>query len=55
MKKRLLVFFLISILPIMSYASILKITFKAPIHPITSEYIRNTIDRAEKENARLII
>jgi len=39
----------------MSYASILKITINAPIHPITSEYIRNTIDRAEKENARLVI
>jgi len=38
-----------------SYASILKITVDAPIHPITSEYIRNTIDKAEKENARLII
>lgn len=55
MKKRFLIFFLISIFPVMSYASILKITINAPIHPITSEYIRNTIDRAEKENARLII
>ncbi|GAH98306.1 unnamed protein product [marine sediment metagenome] len=39
----------------MSYASILKITVEAPIHPITSEYIRDTIDRAEKENASLLI
>lgn len=39
----------------MGYASILKITINDPIHPITSEYIRNAIDRAEKENARLLI
>lgn len=38
-----------------SYSSILKITVDAPIHPITSEYIINTIDRAEEENAKLII
>lgn len=37
------------------HSSILKITVNAPIHPITSEYIRNTIDRAEKENAQLLI
>jgi len=55
MKKRVIVFFIITILPMTSYASILKITVDAAIHPITSEYIRNTIDRAERENARLII
>jgi len=55
MKKRILAFFLISIFPIASFASILKITVDAPIHPITSEYIRNTIDKAEKENASLVI
>ncbi len=38
-----------------SLASILKITVDAPIHPITSEYITMTIDRAEKENARLVL
>lgn len=37
------------------HSSILKITVNAPIHPVTSEYIRNTIDRAEKENAQLLI
>ena len=51
----MLAFFLISIFPIASFASILKITVDAPIHPITSEYIRNTIDKAEKENASLVI
>ncbi len=39
----------------MGHASILKITIDDPIHPITSEYIRNAIDRAERENARLLI
>jgi membrane-bound serine protease (ClpP class) len=54
-KKNFLIFSLIFILPAISAASILKITVDAPIHPITSEYIRKTIDRAEKENASLII
>jgi membrane-bound serine protease (ClpP class) len=54
-KRKLIVFLVILILPLMSYAAIFKITVDAPIHPITSEYIRNTIDRAERENARLII
>jgi len=40
---------------LLCHSSILKITVNAPIHPITSEYIRNTIDRAEKENAQLLI
>jgi membrane-bound serine protease (ClpP class) len=55
MKKRFLLILLIFLLPFASYASILKITINAPIHPITSEYIRKTIDRAEKENASLVI
>lgn len=54
-KKNFLIFSLIFILPVAAAASILKITVDAPIHPITSEYIRKTIDRAEKENARLLI
>jgi membrane-bound serine protease (ClpP class) len=54
-KKNFLIFSLVFILPAISAASILKITVDAPIHPITSEYIRKTIDRAEKENASLII
>lgn len=39
----------------MSYSSVFKITIDAAIHPITSEYILNTIDRAEEANADLII
>ena len=55
MKKILISLSLLFVFPLICYASILKITIDAPIHPITSEYIRNTIDQAEKENARLII
>ncbi len=55
MKKIFLVSFLIITLFSFGYSSILKITVDAAIHPITSEYIRNTIDRAERENAQLII
>jgi membrane-bound serine protease (ClpP class) len=41
---------------LISYSSIFKITIDdAPIHPITSEYILNTIDRAEVARADLII
>ncbi|MFQ6107988.1 MAG: nodulation protein NfeD [Candidatus Aminicenantales bacterium] len=42
-------------LPSLCFSSILKIEVNAPIHPVTSEYIRNSIDRAEKEKASLII
>jgi membrane-bound serine protease (ClpP class) len=55
MKEKILIFSLLSILPVMAQAAIFKITVSAPIHPISSEYIRNTIDKAEKENASLII
>jgi len=40
----------------MSYSSVFKITIDdAAIHPITSEYILNTIDKAEEANADLIV
>jgi len=55
LKKKIFFLFLVFILPLLCHSSILKITVNAPIHPITSEYIRNTIDRAEKENAQLLI
>ncbi len=35
--------------------AILLIEVDAPIHPITSEYIRQAIDRAEKEDVKLLI
>ncbi len=55
MKKGLSILLLLIVLPSVCASSILKITVDAPIHPITSEYIRDTIDRAERENASLII
>jgi len=54
-KKSFLIFSLAFILPLTSAASVFKIKVDAPIHPITSEYIRKAIDRAEKENAALLI
>lgn len=42
-------------LPDQGWGSVFKITVDAPIHPISSEYIIKTIDRADRENARLII
>jgi len=35
--------------------SILKITVAAPIHPISAEYIAQAIERAEKEDFRLLL
>lgn len=54
--KRLLFFFaFLFAISLESSSSILKIIVDAPIHPVTSEYIQKTIDRAEKQNASLII
>lgn len=55
MKKGLSLLLILIVFPAVSHSSILKITVDAPIHPITSEYIRDTIDRAERENASLVI
>jgi membrane-bound serine protease (ClpP class) len=40
--------------PLLS-AAVLKITVDAAIHPVTSEYIRGAIDRADREQASLLI
>lgn len=40
-------------LPLQS--KVFKITINAPIHPVTSEYIREAIDRADNENATLLL
>jgi len=54
--KRIPYFFLLLFLfSTPDFASIIKITVDAPIHPITSEYIRGAIDRAGRENASLVI
>lgn len=58
MKKIVPLIFILAcllVLPDQGWSSVFKITVDAPIHPISSEYIVNTIDRADRENARLII
>ena len=55
MKKIILIILICLSLTSFSFSSIIKITVAAPIHPITSEYICNAIDRADTENAELLI
>jgi membrane-bound serine protease (ClpP class) len=45
----------LAILPVCSSAAVLKISVDAAIHPVTSEYIRDAIDRADREGAELLI
>ncbi|MFW6131598.1 MAG: NfeD family protein [Candidatus Aminicenantaceae bacterium] len=47
--------FFILLFPVLCFPSILKIEVNDPIHPVTSEYIRNSIDKASQENAQLLI
>ncbi len=54
-KKFLLSLISLAALAGFSYASILKITVNAPIHPVTSEYIVKSIQKAETQNAQLLI
>jgi membrane-bound serine protease (ClpP class) len=54
-KKFILIGLLIALIPLAGYSTILKITIDAPIHPVTSEYIRNAIDKAETDNVSLVI
>jgi len=46
---------LILCLTTLGNSSIIKITVDAPIHPITSEYIQKSLEKADRENASLII
>jgi membrane-bound serine protease (ClpP class) len=46
---------LVVFLTTLGYSSIIKITVDAPIHPISSEYILKSLEKADKENASLII
>ena len=55
MRKGISILLMTIVLSAVGSASILKISVDAPIHPITSEYIRDAIDRADKENASLVI
>jgi membrane-bound serine protease (ClpP class) len=54
-KKFILICILTTLLPLAAFSTILKITIDAPIHPVTSEYIRNAIDKAETDNVSLVI
>ncbi len=54
-KKFVLCFCLFSWLTISAYPAVMKITVDAPIHPVTSEYILNSITLAEQNNHDLII
>lgn len=54
-KRLILLCLLIALIPLGGYSAILKITIDAPIHPVTSEYIQNAIDKAEEDNAPLVI
>ena len=45
----------VAVFPVFLPAAILKITVDAPIHPVTSQYIRGAIDRADRESADLLI
>ncbi|MGB9004102.1 MAG: nodulation protein NfeD [Candidatus Aminicenantales bacterium] len=55
MRKRPLVFLGLLLLPLCLQAAVWKITVDAPIHPVTSGYIRQSLDRAEAESAELLI
>lgn len=53
--KKIIILLMSLLAPSLCFSAILKIEVDDPIHPVTSEYIQNTIDRAEKEKAQLII
>jgi membrane-bound serine protease (ClpP class) len=55
MRAKLFAFVALLFCPVFLRCAVLKITVDAAIHPVTSEYIRATIDRADKENASLLI
>jgi len=54
-KRNVFPVLLILCLTTLGYGSIIKITVDAPIHPITSEYIQKSLEKADRENASLII
>ena len=47
--------FLFVLGPALASASVVKIKVDAPIHPITSEYIVKSLDKADREGADLVI
>src|SRR5512136_803612 len=42
-------------MPLWAAAQVVKITVDAPIHPVTSEYIVQTLDRADRDHDDLVI
>ncbi|MFH1946415.1 MAG: nodulation protein NfeD [Acidobacteriota bacterium] len=55
MKKAPVVLLLVLLAATTLSASVLKITVNAPIHPVTSEYIRQAVDRAAEGNHDLLV
>lgn len=55
MKHVLRLVSLCGLLAVPSAASIYRVTVDAPVHPISSEYIIRSIDRASQDGARLLI
>ena len=53
-RARIFAFFIL-LGPVLASASVLKIRVDAPIHPVTSEYIVKSIEKADREGADLII
>lgn len=55
MKRYFLPFLIILCLTTLGYSFIIKIKVDAPIHPITSEYILKSLEKADRESASLVI
>ncbi|MCD6193136.1 MAG: nodulation protein NfeD [Candidatus Aminicenantes bacterium] len=55
LKKLIFLFFLYFLIIYPLQARVYKITINAPIHPVTSEFIRQAIDQAERDQAKLLI
>jgi len=55
MKRAILSVVLLCVLVLPGWSSIYRIVVDAPVHPISSEYITRSIEKAERENARLLI
>jgi len=53
--KRLVPFIFLILAPLRLESAIWTVTVEAAIHPVTSEYIRGSLDRAEAEDASLFL
>jgi membrane-bound serine protease (ClpP class) len=54
LRAKTLVFFLL-LGPVLASASVIKIKVDAPIHPVTSEYIVRSLEKADRDGADLVI